>query len=283
MKKDWGKVCVITRLEKMVDNQFVQVWTNLILRGLQPTDNVVLVKDRVAHQAANDAVRGFLKTDCDSAFFLDSDADVGFSYLEELRNLEDGWEYDIFQGFYVRRGWPPEAIWFKETELGDLMQCLVWKDNFTEETAMAGLHNTLIRREVFEKMREAEPDIDLIDFNWFYYPRHGWKSEDGVFSRDARQMGFRIGSTTKVKAGHLSRVTTGWQSYQEHLQVSGIAEMWQEYYSLVELVADFTGEEYDTVIAKSIRGWENTRPAYEKYSPQNAKEHREFFGKDDNS
>lgn len=282
MSKSWGSICVITRLEKMVENQFVKVWTDLILRGLRPTDSVVIIKDRVAHMAANDAVRAFLKTGCDSAFFLDSDADVGPSYLEELRSLRDGWEFDVFQGFYVRRGWPPEAIWFKRTELGDLMQCLVWKDDHTEETAMAGLHNTLIRKEVFEKMMELNPEVPLEDFNWFYYPRHGWQSEDGKFSQDAIDAGFRIGSTTKVKAGHISRLTTGWETYQQYIQVSGISDMWTNYYDLVERVADFTGETYDTVIAKSIRGWENTRPAYERYDPQTAEEHREFFGKDDN-
>ena len=280
--KDWGTICVITRLEKMVENQFVKVWTNLILRGIRKTDSVVIVKDRVAHMAANDAARAFLKSGCDSAFFLDSDADIGASFLEKFRTLEDGWEFDIFQGFYVRRGWPPEAIWFKKTALGDLMQCLVWKDDYTEETAMAGLHNTLIRREVFEKMLELAPETELVDFNWFYYPRHGWQSEDGKFSQDAIDAGFRIGSTTKIKAGHISRLTTGWETYQQFIQVSGIGDMWQNYYDLVEMVAEFIDEDPDLVIAKSIRGWKNTRPAYEKADPQNAEEHRAFFGSIDN-
>jgi SAM-dependent methyltransferase len=266
----------------MVEADFMTVWTNLVTRGIREDDAFLIVKGRIAHQAANDAVRALLSTDCDSAFFIDSDCDIGPSYLEELRTLEDGFDYDIFQGFYTRRGWPPEAIWFKETSLGDLMQCIVWKDDHTEETAMAGLHNTLIRREVFEKMMEAEPDVSLQDFNWFFYPRHGWRSEDSSFCFEARKQGFKVASTTKLKAGHITRVTTGWQTYQEFLQASGAAEQWQTYYSLVEMVSDFTGEDYDMVIAKSIQGWENTRPAYEKYDPKNAQEHREFFGYVDN-
>ena len=280
--KDWGKICVITRLEKMVENQFVTMWSHFITKGFRPGDNFIIAKDRPAHMAANDAVRTFLKSDCDSVFFLDSDADIGVSFLEEFRSLEDEYQYDILQGFYTRRGWPPEAIWFKRTELGDLMQCLVWKDNHTEDTAMAGLHCSLIRRKVFETMKDNSPEIALKDFTWFYYPRNTNQSEDGAFSNDAINAGFRVGSTTKMKAGHIGRMTSGWETYQQYLQISGIDKMWANYYDLVEQVADFTGETYDTVIAKSIRGWKNTRPAYEKYNPQNADEHRAFFGADDN-
>jgi SAM-dependent methyltransferase len=280
--KDWGKICVITRLEKMVENQFVMMWSHLITKGLRPTDTFIIAKDRPAHMAANDAVRTFLKSDCDTAFYLDSDADIGVSFLEEFRSLEDEWEYDILQGFYTRRGWPPEAIWFKRTELGDLMQCLVWKDNHTEDTAMVGLHNTLIRREVFETLKDLQPEVELKDFSWFYYPRNTNQSEDGAFSNDAINAGFRVGSTTKMKSGHIGRMTSGWETYRQYLDISGINDMWQSYYELVEMVADFTGESYDTVIAKSIKGWEQTRPAYERHDPQNAEEHRAFFGADDN-
>ncbi len=103
-----------------------------------------------------------------------------------------------------------------------------------EETVMAGLHNTLIRREVFEKMLASEPKVLLGEFDFFYYPRHIRESEDGAFCKEARRLGFRIGSTTKVKCGHITRVTTGWDSYQDYLKYAGVYDRWQRYFELVE-------------------------------------------------
>ena len=321
--RDWGRILVVTRLEKMVDAQFVAEWSHLISIGMRDgraeivealreikdvaviddprvdrsaiiesivdkalshnqTDGFIVVKDRVAHQAFNDAVRVFLQTDFDTLFTIDSDWSGGPGYLEELRNLEDGYEFDIFQGFYTRRGWPPEAIWFVETELGDTQQAMVWKDNHTEPTAMVGFHNALIRREVFETMLEQNPEIDVKDFNWAYYPRHGWQSEDGTFCDYARRLGFKIGSTTKVKCGHISRVVVGWETYQEYLQNSGAVDHWRNYYDLVELVSDFTGESYDTVIAKANRGYQYPMDRWNELDPQTADEIRAFYGDPNN-
>ena len=282
-KNGWGSICVATRLEKMVESQFVWDWSHLITTGLRPGDSFIIVKDRVAHWAANEAVRGFLKSDNDTLCFLDSDASVGPGFVESLRVLEAGFEYDIFQAFYVRRGWPPEAIWFKESALGDLMQCLVYKDDNTEETALVGLHCVLIRREVFETVLNDNPDENYQTFDWFWYPRHKFISEDSAFSGEARKKyGFKIGSTTAVKAGHISRVVTGWETYQEQIRLSGTWEKWEEYYNLVELIADFTGQDPDTVIANAVRGTEGTYKAFEKAAPRTPEEYREFYGAEDN-
>ena len=281
--KDWGKIGVIVRLEKTVDNQFFHVWTDLIMQGLRPGDSVLVVKDRVAHIAANEGARAFLQSDCDTAFFIDSDCDIGPGYLETMRSLEDEWQYDILQGFYVRRGWPPEAVWFKESELGDIYQCLVWKDDFTEDTAYVGLHNTLVRREVFETMLANRPaDVPEDQYTWFYYPQNANTSEDATFSFAAREQGFRVGSTTKVKAGHISRVTTGWQTYQEQLVTSGIAEHWRRYFELAQLVADFTGETLEYVQARAMQGAANTRQKWDELQPQTPEAVRAFYGEPDN-
>ena len=285
--RGWGKICLVTRLEKQVESDFVTAWSHLITRGLRHDkgDGFMIVKDRIAHVAANEAVRGFLKTNCDTIAYLDSDADVGFDYLEQLRELPNGHGFDALQAFYTRRGWPPEAIWFKRSQLGDLMQCLVWKDNHTEEVSLVGLHAVLIRRQVFEALRDAHPEIPPSQFEWFYYPRHQRISEDSAFSVEATQAGFRLGATSVVKTGHISKVVTGWQTYQEHLQLSGVVQRWQEYYDLIDLVAEFTGEDYDTVLAKAVRGSQNVRDGLELHDrPQlgDASGMREFYGYLDN-
>ena len=225
MASGWGRIAVGTRLEKQVDSRFVCVWSELITKGLRKGDGFLVASDLPAHRAANHLVRGFLKTPCDTLLMLDSDADVGPGFIEEFRNVEAGWDYDILQAFYTRRGWPPEAIWLQALGMGNgesdepqLVQCLVTADNITTRVAAIGTHAVLIRREVFVGLLgDADPD----KFEWFWYPRGEKQSEDVAFSLEARRAGFKLGATTSAKAGHISRVTTGWETYQEYLRLNG--------------------------------------------------------------
>jgi hypothetical protein len=105
-----------------------------------------------------------------------------------------------------------------EDEGTQLVQCLVTADNVTTRVAAIGTHAVLIRRSVFEGLLG---DNDPAMFEWFWYPRGEKQSEDVAFSLEARRAGFRLGATTCVKAGHISRVTTGWETYQEYLRLNG--------------------------------------------------------------
>lgn len=212
----WGRIALGTRLEKMVENRFFVAWSELITRGLRKGDGFLIASDLPAHKASNELVRRFLRTDCDSLLMLDSDADVGPGFVSELRDLEAGFEFDVLQAFYVRRGWPPEAIWFQLVG-DDYVNCLVTADNITAEVAGIGTHAVLIRRGVFDSMARGQ---DVNAFEWFWYPRGVKMSEDIAFSKAAREAGFRLGATTSVKAGHISRVTTGWETYQEYIAVN---------------------------------------------------------------
>ena len=274
--RDWGRICVGTRLEKNVDSRFVKCWTNLMLRGLRKGDGVLVVDDKVAHAASNELARSFLKTGHDTLFMLDSDADIGPNFLNEFRDHEAGWEYDLLQAFYCRRGWPPDAIWFKESSLGDMFIRAVYGEDVTEDVAIIGTHAVMIRREVFVKLLG---DNDPETFDWFFYPRHEKASEDGAFSKEARAAGFRLGATTHVKAGHISRLTTGWETYQEYLQLSGSNARIQEYNRLIEQVAQYTGETIDLVQAKVLQSAKPVRDAWR--DPDGAEEARAFYGRAD--
>jgi hypothetical protein len=221
----WGKIALGTRLEKLVESKFVKVWSELISKGLRKGDGYLIVNDLVAHWASNELVRGFLKTNCDTLFILDSDADVGPNFLHTFRDYEPGWKYDVLQSFFVRRGWPPEAIWFQKRDDGAYIQCVVTGDDIVEDVAAVGTHATLFRREVFERLLG---DNDPATYQWFYYPRDVRMSEDVAFSRDAVNAGFRFGATTAVKAGHISRVTTGWETYVEYVALNHIDEKARE-------------------------------------------------------
>ncbi len=318
-KREWGRIFVVTRLEKQVDSQFVFDWSHLIGKGLrnglkekhealklcidmiksetgsnmtevveqaqaaldfQP-DAFGLVKDRVAHQAANEAARAFIKSDFETIAYIDSDASMGYDLIEEMRTLEEGKEYDALQAFYPRRGWPPEAIWFQKTILGDVQQCVVWEDDYTTEVALVGLHATLIRREVFEAMLEEKPEIGLNYFDFFFYPRHEKQSEDSAFSLEAIRLGFRLGATTVIKTGHISRVVTGWETYQEFMSLSNIKQHWEDYYDLVNMVAEFLDEDPEMVMAKANQATANVVAGLEKHKPETPEEYREFYGRKD--
>lgn len=210
-----------TRLEKVVESKFFRVWSELISKGLRKGDGYLIVSDLVSQWASNELVRRFLKTDCDTLFMLDSDADVGADFLHTFRDFAPGWQYDVLQAFYCRRGWPPEAIWFQRRDDGQFVQCLVTADNVTEDVAGIGTHSVLIRREVFEGLLG---DNDPATHQWFYYPRDVHMGEDIAFSKDAAEAGFRLGATSAVKAGHIGRVTTGWDTYAEYIALNHTEE-----------------------------------------------------------
>jgi hypothetical protein len=282
MGDPWGKICIGVRLEKMVDAGFFKNWSYLIFKGMRRGDGFLIADGMVAHMAANKLVRDFLRTDADTLFMLDSDADIDVDFLNEFRDYEPGWEYDVLQAWYPRRGWPPEAIWFQKTVLGDTYQASAYQDEFITDVAICGTHALLIRRAVLEAQLGG---VDPKEFDWFFYPRHVKSSEDAAWSREVAAMGFRLGATTHVKSGHISRVTIGWETYQEYRELSGANEFLERYGRVVNLVAMFTGEPFELVQAKLLRSSANVRDAWEaaKCSRANTPEDvRAFYGADDN-
>jgi len=276
-KKSWGKILVGTRLEKMVTDDFFVTWTSLITGGLRPGDQYAIARGQVAHRAANQLARELLKTDCDALFFVDSDADFNPEFLSQFRDFEPGWEYDVLQAFYVRRGWPPEAVWLKKDSEGVLKKCVILGDE-TEETAIAGLHATLIRREVFEALHDANNK----HHDWFYYPKHTLSTEDAAFSEDAIKAGFKVGATSHVKANHITSLILGWDAYQEYLYTSGFTKRIDRYNELMQFMTQFTDLSDDAIANKSAKGCNNVNIAWAGAAPENAVQVRQFYGAEDN-
>lgn len=279
MDKPWGTVAVGTRLEKQVDSLFVERWSHLISKGLRKGDAWMLACDRPAHQAANELIRRFLKSEQEALLFLDSDADFDVNFLSVLRDFEPGWKYDALQAFHTRRGWPPEAIWHKQQ--GErLVQCAVLEEG-TEDVGMIGTHCALFRRAVFERIYEAYGGgVDMADFQWFCYPRHQKMSDEATLSKEALELGFHLGATTAVKVDHISRVSTGWETHQEWLRISGTRERLAEFHRLAQLVAEFTGQPLAEVEARALEGSANVREAWMRQRPEGAEQTRRFYGGD---
>lgn len=273
--KDWGRILVATRLEKQVSARFFQTWSALILRGLRQGDGSYSVAGKVAHKALNDIVRRLLATACDTLLTLDSDADVAPDFVERFRSYEPGLAYDVLQAFYPRRGWPPRAIWLKRNSAGQMMEHIITDPDAIADVDICGTHACLFRRTVFEQMLG---DNDPATFEWFHYPRHQPDSEDAAFSLEAKAAGFRLGATSAVRAGHLAEVNVTWETYQDYLHVSGQLALAERYQQLVGLVAAFTGESEDAVVAKAAQGSHNVREAWTQASPQGATAERVFYG-----
>ena len=109
--KGWGKVFVASRREKQVMSEFTEHFDLMLATGIRRGDSYSICSGRPAHWAANELVERFLQSECDSILWVDSDAKIEGDTLAKLRDLEEGWEYDVLSAFYCRRGWPPEAIW----------------------------------------------------------------------------------------------------------------------------------------------------------------------------
>lgn len=220
MADGWGRIMIGTRLEKTVLAEFVECWSQLLTIGIRKGDAFSIVSGKPAHWAANDLVRRFLASDCETLFFVDSDAQIDGRTLHALRDLEEGWPFDVLSGFYVRRGWPPEAIWMSKQSDGLYKNNAVLRE-VTLPVDAVGLHNVLVRRRVFETLKG--PD-------WFYYPKRDegstrpQMSEDVAWSEDVLKAGFSIGSTSCVKTGHYSTIATGWETHHEWLRLNNIIE-----------------------------------------------------------
>lgn len=207
---------VATRFEKVVNYKFVMQWSHLITLGLRPGDAYGMKGDRPAHWCANELVRVFLKTPCDSILFIDSDADISDTFMADFRDYQPGWRYDILQAFCTRRAWPPRPVWYAGDGMSDKV---ITNPDLCEPVKAVGLHSTLIRRRVFTGLLGKD---DPGKHEWFYYAPD--RSEDISFSIDAREAKYRIGATSAIRAGHHSDMVLGWDTYQEYLRVNHISE-----------------------------------------------------------
>jgi len=206
--KPWGKILVACRLEKYVLAQFYRSMIRLVAEGQRAGDRNTEIEGKLPAYAANYLARLLLQSDCDSILFVDSDADFAPSTLDKLRDLKDGWGFDIFQPYVTGRRWPPAAVWLVDDPERKFRMKEIRDPNVTEEVAGVGLHFTLMRREIFEDERLTRP--------WFAFPEDAEEngSEDLTFCARARALGYSIGATSKVRVGHWADVSFGWETVQ---------------------------------------------------------------------
>lgn len=275
MAEGWGKVIVGTRLEKQVSSRFFITWTGLITKGLGPGDGVLTVRGKPAHKAANFLIQRFLLSKADSLLFMDSDCDCSEDIITQFRQYEPGWEYDMLQAFYTRRGWPPTPIWLRFDALGRMVETYVTDPDQIDDVAVAGTHCCIVRRRVFEAILGDE---DPARFEWFSYKRHADDSDEVSLSEDARRLGFKVGATTAIRVGHLSEVSTGWETYQDYMKWTGRTALVYRYRDLAALVGRFLSEDPNLVVAKSMDGEGDSARRWRNLNPSTPEEVRGFYG-----
>lgn len=272
-------------------------------RYLRQGDVRDYVYSKTMHKAANVLVRRALKSDCDSICFIDSDAVFGTDALEELRNDPQGWEYDVLQAFTVKRGWPPEPMFLVEqpvqpgyaptarrgmffTSQIPINPDYIYPGPGDDYRIAVSLHFTLIRLDLFRKMVEND-DPETTFF--FEYARDN--GEDINFSIRANELGAKLGMTTRLKVGHVSEGVMGWDMmvdyYYRKFQLENGAppsslDCYHEHYKAVlqlsELVAQFTGEDVQSVYCKAIIGAGPVADRWKVAAPSTATEVEAFYG-----
>ena len=296
MAKDWGKVMIATRYQPMLPAYTCESLIGLVQFGMRPGDQRETVYSKTMHKAANTLARKLLESDCDSICFIDSDAVFGTQALEELRSDAEGWGYDVLQAFTVKRGWPPEPMFLTlmpvQPEGEDHLRGVHLETNLPLDpdhiypVDSVSLHFTLIRREVFAQL--LQPEGARYTY-WFEYSRDN--GEDVTFSANARKVGARMAMTTRLKVGHVSEVVTGWDTmvdYYDRLyayaegepvaSMERVAKYFQAQHQLSELVAEYTGEEVESVYAKACSGIMPVHDQWKVKHPTTPDEVRHFYG-----
>jgi GT2 family glycosyltransferase len=221
----WGSVAVGVRLYRNSDWQFIASWSRFLISGLRPGDRLLEMSVAAGlphHQAANELVKAFLKSDCDSLLLIDDDMIIPYDALNALRDNVDNWDFDIVQGFCTHKSFPPHAVAYllmdeqpgepEPLKYGAIAH--LPEDGVTEVDAV-GAAITLIRREVLEDLiSEYGPDYTA----WFDFRGHS-EMEDMRFSQRCKERGFKLAVDTRAKIGHVGSHIYGWPEYQKYIEM----------------------------------------------------------------
>lgn len=217
---DWGKIAVGVRISKHPEPWFFASWTMLLTGGLRTNDIVLEPQSYMpAHWASDMLAKAFLRTKADTLLLIDDDMAFGPASLHELRQNKANQEYDVVQAFATRRTWPPTPVVYVSMRQPPKPMTLrgEWFNIDTSirageirEVAAVGLAFTMIRRHVLEAMIHPKYGPE---YTFFFYYGPGRESDDIPFSRNARQLGFRLAVDASVQIGHIGATTYDYNSF----------------------------------------------------------------------
>jgi GT2 family glycosyltransferase len=158
----------------------------------------------------NRVVKAFLdNTDSDWLLLIDSDEQLSVSTFDQLINTAHHTERPVVAGLvfaaFKDEGLYPKPVpaIFQDTPQG-FLPLFKYDRNAIFEIDACGTGCMLIHRSVLEKMREVADPHQGTDWCWFWDgPLNGeWISEDLLFSRRIRQLGFPIHVNTAAILPH---------------------------------------------------------------------------------
>jgi hypothetical protein len=169
----------------------------------------------VVSRARNVIAHNFLKSDCDHLMFID--ADMTFEPESVIRLMAWNQERPVVAGAYVARKEPKTYILSIDGSTG--IDGATGKVTMDEDGLVKAYRVAtgfmMIRRDVFEVLRDAHPEWEHLDSNSpnrlysffdFKVTPEGMIGEDFLFCDRARAAGFSVWVDPTIKLGHMGVV-----------------------------------------------------------------------------
>lgn len=185
----------------------------------------------LVHSARNQLAKGFMKTDCDWAFWIDDDTVLPYNTIPKLLALAKEKDTKFVSGVYYQR-LPPHnpVLWRKDPETTEGLR--IYSEKAAEKgdpvythhyvspqlnaknpfmADVAGFGCVMTHREMFEKI--PEPWFQMIT---------GRCSEDFFFCVEAKKAGYQLWIDPSLDLGHIgpNRIIYR-KDYFEHVDAMG--------------------------------------------------------------
>lgn len=180
----------------------------VVVRQVGITDRTLI------HTARNILAKGFLETDCEWAFWMDSDMILEARTIPLMLKWAKQLDAKMLTGIYYKRmGQHHPVLWRKTLQSKDGKLVRTTKDRYAHMTVfpasiggepfkvdVAGFGCVLMHRSVFDKLKEPYFRFD------FFQGEDGKEleaSEDFYFFTNAREAGIELWAVPELKCGHL--------------------------------------------------------------------------------
>jgi len=194
------KIAVCIPVKDNVSTEFLGSFLNLIFNNMKKYDLIVSFSELFPIDAArNDLVDRALKYNPDYIFFIDSDMILPDNILDDLINMNK----EIASALYFMRSPPYKPI---VKVMKDKMFCIVNSIPLNQiiEIDAVGLGCCLVKREVFEKIKEKKEKIFSIEEQKIN-DKTQLLGEDTVFCLRAKETGFKIFVNTGLICKHIGK------------------------------------------------------------------------------
>lgn len=213
------KIAVCVPVRENVSTEFLGSFLNLIFSNMKKYDLIVSFSELFPIDAArNDLVERALKYDPDYIFFVDSDMILPDNIIDYLIGMNK----DISSALYFMRAPPYKPI---ANIMKDKMFCIINSVPLNQiiEVDSVGLGCCLVKREVFEKIKEKNEKI----FNTVEQKindKTQLLSEDTFFCLKAKESGYKIFLNTGLICKHIGKSLIDENFYKFYLDLENKSE-----------------------------------------------------------